>query len=163
MSCYGNRSFKTPNLDKMALEGTRFTNFYVGSPACSPSRASILTGCYPQRVSVPQVLNPDSPTGLNPTETTLPELLKPLGYATAIVGKWHLGVNNLLPTYHGFDSFFGLPYSNDMWPPNGIGWPKLHLFQGERETQEIKTPEDQAALTQRYTQAAKDFISQNMT
>ncbi len=145
----------------MAKEGVRFTNFYAASPACSPSRASLLTGCYPQRVSVPHVLNPDSKTGLNPDETTLAEAVKPLGYTTACIGKWHLGVNNLMPTNHGFDSFFGLPYSNDMWPPNGSNWPALHLFEGNERVQEIKGLADQATLTSRYTRAATDFISSN--
>ncbi len=161
LSCYGNRAYKTPNLDKLAKEGVRFTDFYAASPACSPSRASLLTGCYPTRVGVPQVLNPDSPTGLNTAETTIPELLKPLGYATACVGKWHLGVNNLMPLAHGFDTFFGLPYSNDMWPPNGKGWPDLKLFQDAKPVGDVAQLEDQAQLTQQYTASATRFIDEN--
>lgn len=158
LSCYGNREYDTPNLDRMAREGVRLTDFYVASPACSPSRAALLTGCYPQRVSVPQVLNPDSPTGLNPNETTLPEILKGRGYTTACVGKWHLGVKNLMPTKHGFDEFFGLPYSNDMWPPNGKHWPELHLFRGDKEIEAVDSLDDQAELTGRYTRYALDFM-----
>ncbi|HRK21958.1 MAG TPA: sulfatase-like hydrolase/transferase, partial [Fimbriimonadaceae bacterium] len=129
LSCYGNKAYKTPNLDRMAREGMRFTNFYVAPPACSPSRASLMTGCYPTRVSVPQVLGPESKIGLNPEETNIANMLKPLGYATACIGKWHLGVKNLMPTRQGFDTFFGLPYSHDMWPANGKNWPPLWLHQ----------------------------------
>ncbi|MEI7986826.1 MAG: sulfatase [Armatimonadota bacterium] len=161
LSCYGNTKFRTPNLDRMARNGVRFTDFNVASPACSPSRAAILTGCYPARVSVPQVLNPDSPTGLNLEEMTIAQMLKPLGYATACIGKWHLGVKNLMPTFHGFDSYYGLPYSNDMWPPNGKGWPDLYLHEGTKPVEQVKTMEDQALLTHKYTQKAKEFIAQN--
>ena len=161
LSCYGNTRFKTPNLDRMARNGVRFTDFNVASPACSPSRASILTGCYPARVSVPQVLNPDSPTGLSLEETTIAEMLKPMGYATACVGKWHLGVKNLMPTYHGFDYYYGLPYSNDMWPPNGKGWPDLFLHENTKPVEQVKTLDDQALLTQKYTHKAKEFIVRN--
>lgn len=161
LSCYGNTKFRTPNLDRMARNGVRFTDFNVASPACSPSRAAILTGCYPARVSVPQVLNPNSPTGLNLEEMTIAQMLKPLGYATACIGKWHLGVKNLMPTFHGFDSYYGLPYSNDMWPQNGKGWPDLYLYEGTKPVEPVKTMEDQALLTQKYTQKAKEFIVQN--
>lgn len=158
LSCYGNRAFKTPQLDRMAHEGLRFTDFYSASPGCSPSRAALLTGCYPVRVSVPQVLNPDSPTGLNPEEDTIADLLKRRGYATAAVGKWHLGVKNLMPLAHGFETFFGLPYSNDMWPPNGGRWPELPLFKDRDVIETIDTLEEQAQLTGRYTAFALDFI-----
>lgn len=161
LSCYGNRAYRTPNLDRLAREGMRFTNFYVGSPACSPSRAALLTGCYPTRVGVPQVLNPDSKTGLNPDETNLANMLKPLGYATACVGKWHLGVKNLMPTRQGFDTFYGLPYSNDMWPPNGMYWPKLSLFKDAEPVQPIDSLDDQARLTSQYTRFATTFIRAN--
>ncbi|MBI1335211.1 MAG: sulfatase-like hydrolase/transferase [Armatimonadetes bacterium] len=160
LSCYGNTRYKTPNLDRMAANGAKFTNFYVGSPACSPSRASLLTGCYPTRVSVPQVLGPDWKTGLNPDEITIPRMLKASGYATACVGKWHLGVKNLMPTHQGFDEFFGLPYSADMWPPNG-NWPRLFLYEGDKPLEEIKNLDDQAQLTRRYTEHAQEFIRKN--
>lgn len=161
LSCYGNKAYKTPNLDRMAHEGMRFTNFYVASPACSPSRASLLTGCYPTRVGVPQVLNPDSKTGLNPQEANLASVLAPLGYATACVGKWHLGVKNLMPTRQGFDTFYGLPYSHDMWPLNGKGWPPLWLFRDEQPVEEVNTLADSARLTGNYTRFATDFIRKN--
>ena len=161
LGCYGNTKFKTPNLDRMARKGVRFTDFNVASPACSPSRASILTGCYPARVSVPQVLNPDSPTGLSLDESTIAKMLKPLGYSTACIGKWHLGVKNLMPTFHGFDTYYGLPYSNDMWPTNGKGWPDLYLHEGTKPVEQVKTLEDQALLTQKYTAKAKEFIAAN--
>jgi len=161
LSCYGNKAYKTPNLDRMAREGMRFTNFYVAPPACSPSRASLMTGCYPTRVSVPQVLGPESKIGLNPEETNIANMLKPLGYATACIGKWHLGVKNLMPTRQGFDTFFGLPYSHDMWPANGKNWPPLWLHQDEEPIEEISTLDQQAELTGRYTKAAVDFIRKN--
>lgn len=159
VSCYGQKAYRTPHIDRLAREGTRFTNFYVASPACSPSRAAILTGCYPVRVGVPQVLNPDSPTGLNPSETTLAETLKDRGYATACIGKWHLGVRNLLPRAHGFDEFYGVPYSHDMWPPNPNGtWPPLHLFRNENEEEPILTLQDTAQLTSKLTAEALKFM-----
>ncbi|MFN8218637.1 MAG: sulfatase [Fimbriimonadales bacterium] len=161
LSCYGNRAYKTPNLDRMASEGMRFTNFYAASPACSPSRAALLTGCYPVRVSVPEVLGPDSETGLNPQETNIASMLRPLGYATACVGKWHLGVKNLMPTRQGFDTFFGLPYSHDMWPANGKNWPPLWLYKDDAPIEEIKSLDDQAQLTKKYTSFASDFIRAN--
>lgn len=161
LSCYGNRAYKTPNLDRMASEGMRFTNFYAASPACSPSRAALLTGCYPVRVSVPEVLGPDSETGLNPQETNIASMLRPLGYATACVGKWHLGVKNLMPTRQGFDTFFGLPYSHDMWPANGKNWPPLWLYKDDAPIEEIKSLDDQAQLTKKYTRFASDFIRAN--
>ena len=117
LGCYGAVGFNTPNLDQMAKEGMRFTNFYVASPVCSPSRAALLTGSYPVRVGVPAVLSPVSPTGLDPGEITIAELLKEQGYATACVGKWHVGDHpSMMPTSQGFDEYFGIPYSNDMWP-----------------------------------------------
>jgi arylsulfatase A len=160
LSCYGQQSYQTPNIDKLAQDGVRFTDFYAVSPACSPSRASLLTGCYPVRVGVPQVLNPDSPTGLALEETTMAESLKEAGYRTAAIGKWHLGVNNLSPRHHGFDEFFGLPYSNDMWPPNPNGkWPDLWLEDNEQKAGQVTTLTDQGRLTQAYTDRAIKFIS----
>lgn len=161
LSCYGNRSYKTPNIDHLAAEGMRFTDFYTGSPACTPSRASLLTGCYPTRVGLPQVLGPNGTTGLNPQETNLANMLKERGYATACVGKWHLGVKNLLPTNQGFDQFYGLPYSHDMWPPNGDSWPRLFFHEGNRESFEIRDLTDQSALTERYTKFSTEFIKNN--
>ena len=122
LGCYGSRDHDTPRLDRMAAEGTRFTNFYVPSPVCSPSRAGLLTGCYPKRVGLDSgesfaVLLPGDPIGLSPDEVTIAALLREQGYATKVVGKWHLGDQpEFLPDRHGFDDYFGLPYSNDMLP-----------------------------------------------
>ncbi len=161
LSCYGSKLNQTPNIDRLAKEGMRFTDFYVASPACTPSRAALMTGCYPNRVSLPQVINPDSKIGLNPSEMTIPKMLKPLGYATGCFGKWHLGVKNLLPRAHGFDEFYGLPYSNDMWPKNGKNWPPLSWIENERPVEGINTMEDQNQITQRLTQRAMTFIEKN--
>ncbi len=117
LGCYGNPHAKTPNLDRMAREGIRFTDFYVGQPVCSASRAALMTGCYPNRVGIQGALSPKSSVALNTNEITVAELLKSRGYASAIYGKWHLGhTPDFLPTRQGFDDYFGLPYSNDMWP-----------------------------------------------
>ena len=154
---YGNSKIKTPHLDRMAAQGVRFTSFYVGQPVCSASRAALLTGCYANRVSIQGALGPKSKVGLHHDEITIAEALKPRGYATAIVGKWHLGDNvRFLPTRHGFDEYFGLPYSNDMWPPNTNGkYPPLPLIEGERV---LETDPDQTQLTSRYTERAVEFI-----
>src|SRR6185369_3440849 len=107
---------RTPNLDRLAREGRRFTDFYVGQAVCSASRVALMTGCYPNRVGILGALGPRSKIGINSNEVTMAELLKARGYATAIYGKWHLGdAPQFLPTRHGFDEWFGLPYSNDMW------------------------------------------------
>lgn len=162
LSCYGQKSYKTPHLDRMAREGVRLTDFFVASPACTPSRAALLTGCYPMRVGLPQVINPDSKIGLNPDETTLAEIAKSKGYKTAMFGKWHLGVGNLMPRSHGFDEFYGIPYSHDMWPPNTNGtWPPLFIYNNESPEREIKTLDDQAELTNKFTEKTLDFISRN--
>ena len=115
MGCFGSPKIKTPNFDQMAKEGMRFTDFYSACSVCSPSRAALLTGCYPPRIGVTRVLFPRDNCGLNPKETTIADLLKTRGYATACVGKWHIGhLPQFLPTSQGFDSYFGIPYSNDM-------------------------------------------------
>src|SRR6185369_15486435 len=117
VGCFGSPNIKTPNLDRMATQGMRFTDFYVGQAVCSASRAALLTGCYPNRVGILGALSPRSKTGISSNEVTLAEILKESAYATAIYGKWHLGDSpQFLPTRHGFDDYFGLPYSNDMWP-----------------------------------------------
>lgn len=148
--------FTTPNIDRMAGEGMRFTDFYVAASACSPSRAALLTGCYPQRVGIPAVLFPWDHIGLNEDETTLAEILKDRGYATCAIGKWHLGHDpKFLPQEHGFDEWFGLPYSNDMRPENGKRYPPLPLMRG---TEILETQPDQSTLTRRYTAEALQFI-----
>jgi arylsulfatase A-like enzyme len=158
--------FETPSIDLLAREGTRFTSFYAVESACSPSRASILTGRYPLRVGIPNVLSPASRIGLNPNEVTLAEVLRENGYATAAVGKWHLGHHpKFLPTNHGFDSYFGIPYSNDMSPvvannarDRARRWPALPLM---RDTTVIEVEPDQRQLIGRYTGEALAFIREN--
>ncbi|MEO0733640.1 MAG: sulfatase-like hydrolase/transferase, partial [Bacteroidota bacterium] len=167
--------YRTPNLDQMATEGMRFTHFYSASAVCSPARAALLTGCYPQRVSMPAVLFPDAQTGLNPDETTLAELVKQEGYATGMFGKWHLGDHpSFLPHNQGFDQFLGLPYSNDLWPRNRFGtpvtdnsnrasWPELPLIENNVKIGEITSLTQQDSLTQKYTEGAVDFINAQAT
>ena len=117
LSVTGALGYKTPNIDQMAAEGTRFTNFLATQAVCSASRAALLTGCYPNRIGIYGALGPASLRGLNPDEETIAELLKEQGYATGIFGKWHLGFQKVfLPLQHGFDEFYGVPYSHDMWP-----------------------------------------------
>lgn len=162
LSCFGSPAIKTPCLDRMASQGVKFTDFYVVAPVCSPSRAGLLTGCYPPRVGMgevpaepeknrkhPQhVLFPGSVYGLNPAETTIAEVLKTQGYKTACIGKWHLGDHaEFWPTNQGFDSYFGIPYSNDMKPS---------VLMKDKEV--IEQPVDQDTLIDRYTDAAKQFI-----
>lgn len=166
IGCFGAQGIETPNIDQMAAEGTKFTQFYVASPACSPSRAGLLTGSIPQRVSIPRVLFPADDIGLGHGEITIAELLKTRGYATAHIGKWHLGHHKeLLPPNHGFDLYFGLPYSNDMSPdpknnpsPEAKTWPELRLYRG---TEVIEIEPDQTYLTRRFTEEAVAFIEQN--
>jgi arylsulfatase A-like enzyme len=143
----------------MATEGVRFTSFYTES-LCSPTRASLLTGCYAHRIGVDQVFWPDSDTGLNPDEITIAELLHEAGYSTALIGKWHLGHSTeFLPTNQGFDYFFGLPYSNDMGPDaRREGFGPLPLM---RNTEIIEQGPDLSTLTRRYTEEAINFISEN--
>ena len=155
LSCYGSKLINTPRLDRMAAEGVRFTDFYSAAAVCTPSRAALLTGCYPPRVSLPAVLNPSSNIGISDKEITLAELLKSRGYATACIGKWHLGHHKrFLPTRHGFDYYYGLPYSNDM-PRPGNPVPLI------RNEQIIEQPVVQETLTERYTQQAIEFITRN--
>jgi arylsulfatase A-like enzyme len=158
--CYGAKDFATPNLDRLAREGVRFTDFYVAQPVCSASRAALLTGCYPNRIGILGALNDRSTHGISDGEKTLAEVLKPRGYATAIYGKWHLGHRpKFLPTRHGFDDYFGLPYSNDMWPKHPTDkFPDLPLFEGEKV---VETNPDQTRLTTWYTERAVKFIEKN--
>lgn len=168
ISCYGSRVNRTPRLDRMAQEGMRFTDFYVASPVCSPSRAALMTGCYPKRIGLDSghdfcVLLPGDPIGLHPEETTIAALLKSAGYATKMIGKWHLGDQPpFLPTRHGFDSYFGLPYSNDMLPDhsanNRFHFPPLPLV---REEAVAEIDPNQASLTDRYTAEAMEFIQKS--
>ena len=156
------QGFRTPNLDRMAAEGTTLDNFYVTQAVCSASRAALLTGSYSNRIGVTHALDHMSKTALNPDEITLAELLKPRGYATAIVGKWHLGARpEYMPLRQGFDEYFGLPYSNDMWshhPTTPDYYPPLPLYDGEKV---VERDPDQSQLTARYTRRAVEFIRRN--
>lgn len=167
---YGATGYRTPNIDKLAAEGMRFTNFYAAQPVCSASRAGILTGCYPNRIGISGALFPQDTVGINPNETTIAEMLKQKGYATAIFGKWHLGHHKkFLPLQNGFDEYTGLPYSNDMWPKGVNGkhlqgdgnYPELPLIEGNKPIQHIITLEDQDKLTTIYTNKAVDFINRH--
>ncbi|HXW06037.1 MAG TPA: sulfatase, partial [Vicinamibacterales bacterium] len=149
----------TPNLDRMASEGVRLTSFYVAQAVCSASRMALLAGVYPNRVGLQGALNHTATHGINPDETTIAEVLKSRGYATAIVGKWHLGhLRPFLPLQHGFDDYFGLPYSNDMWPHHPQQknfYPDLPLIEGNEV---VGLDPDQSQLTRRYTERAVQFI-----
>ncbi len=178
LSCFGSKTIRSPNIDRLAEEGRKFTSFMVASPVCTPSRAALLTGCYPKRVGMHQhVLFPASTKGLNPKEHTLADHLKSQGYATACFGKWHLGHHpEVLPTSNGFDTYYGIPYSNDMNHPDNKGKPKggpdgmdilwkdpestltkwkTPLFEDEEI---VELPVDQRTVTRRYTQKAIDFV-----
>ena len=162
---FGAEGYETPNLDRLAQEGMAFTDFYVGQSFCSPSRAALLTGCYPLRVSIPGNFGPSSNTGLNPDEMTIAEVLKQRGYATAMYGKWHLGhLPKFLPTSQGFDEWFGIPYSNDMWPYHPdprYNFPDLPLMEGEKVLNPAIQPKDQVQLTTWFTERAIAFIEKN--
>lgn len=165
LGCFGSLKNDTPNIDRLAAEGKRFTDYYSASPLCTPSRAALLTGCYPARVGFdcfgPEgkalVLFPGKPEGIHPAEVLLPELLREAGYATWHVGKWHLGDQpEHLPTRHGFDGYFGLPYSNDMAiMPSRPKSPPLPLLRGEKV---IEQQPAQAPLIERYTEEAVSFL-----
>lgn len=161
LGCYGAKGYATPNLDRMAAEGIRFSSFYVAQGVCSASRAALLTGCYPNRVGILGALGPASKTGIHTDEMLISEVLKQRGYATAIYGKWHLGHHEkFLPLQHGFDDYFGLPYSNDMWPfhPSDRSFPDLPMITGNRVTDSQVIPEEQTQLTTWYTEHAVKFI-----
>jgi len=160
LSCYGSKTIKTPHLDRLAKEGMKFTDFYVAQAVCSASRAALLTGRYPNRVKIFGALGPNAKTGLPSTEPTISSLLKARGYATACFGKWHLGhLPEFLPTRHGFDRYYGLPYSNDMWPKHPTAkFPPLPLIEGEKT---IETNPDQSQLTPEYTRRTIQFIEQH--
>jgi len=159
LGCFGSSDIATPNIDRMAAEGTRFTDFYCSSPVCTPSRSSLLTGTYAARIGLASgVLFPNARIGLSPGEITIAKLLKGQGYATACIGKWHLGdAPEFSPATHGFDSYFGLPYSNDMRiQRDGKSGPPLM-----RDGRVIEHPADQATLTERYTEEAIRVMTAN--
>jgi arylsulfatase A-like enzyme len=156
---FGATGIATPHLDAMARRGMRFTDFHVGTAVCSASRAALLSGCYPARLGIYGAYGPKSKEGIHPDETLLSEVLKQQGYATACYGKWHLGdAPPFLPTRNGFDEYFGIPYSNDMWPHHPVAgdrYPPLPLMEDERV---IQIMPDQTQLTTWYTERAIDFI-----
>lgn len=165
MGCYGHPIHRTPNVDRMAEEGMRFTDFYVTSGVCTPSRASLLTGCYAQRIDMHvsdkghAVLQPVAAKGLNPDEITIAEVLKEVGYATACIGKWHLGDQPpFLPTRQGFDYYYGIPYSEDMYRRPDRDWPELPLMRNEEV---IEAPVEMSTITERYTREAIQFMEEN--
>ncbi len=181
LGCFGSKTIRTPHIDQLAKEGRKFTNFMVASPVCTPSRAALLTGCYPKRVGLHQhVLFPSSKKGLNPSEYTMADHFKSLGYATACFGKWHLGHHpETLPRQNGFDEYFGIPYSNDMNHPDNKGRPrggpagmdmlwndpestltkwKTPLIENERM---VELPVDQRTITRRCTERTISFIKKN--
>lgn len=162
LSLTGATGYTTPNLDKIAGNGMFFTHFYSPQAVCSASRAGLLTGCYPNRIGFSGALSHRSVTGISDDEETIAEVLKKKGYATAIFGKWHLGYQQrFLPTRHGFDEFYGIPYSNDMWPyhPSGSNaFPDLPLFENDSIVNPAVTPEDQEQFTADFTLRVTDFI-----
>jgi arylsulfatase A len=162
---FGGVAAETPNLSRMATEGRRFTDFYVTQAVCSASRAGLLTGCYNVRVGILGALGPTAKHGINENETTIAEICKQKGYATACYGKWHLGHHEkFLPMQHGFDDYFGLPYSNDMWPFHptaGDRFPALPLIDKNKVINPNVTGKDQEQLTTQYTQRAVQFIDKN--
>ncbi|NNF36282.1 MAG: sulfatase [Saprospiraceae bacterium] len=161
VGCYGSPDINTPHLDKMASEGLRLTSFYAAQAVCSASRAALLTGCYPNRIGIHGAFMPNAKKGLNHDEVTIAEMLKDIGYSTAIYGKWHLGDHEeFLPLNHGFDEFYGIPYSNDMWPFHPQQGPifnfgPLPLIEG---SEVIDTLDDQSTLTVEITERSVAFI-----
>jgi len=162
MGCFGAEKIKTPNMDRMAAEGMKFTSFYVAQAVCSASRAALMTGCYANRVGMQGALNHTSKEGIHPDEWLLPEMCKARGYATAAFGKWHLGTDLLFnPLHNGFDEFLGIPYSNDnskYHPSLAQEMPPLPLYDGLKV---IETDPDQSQFTHRYTEGATSFIEQH--
>ena len=170
---FGAKAYPTPHLDRMAKEGRKFTDFYVTQAVCSASRAGLLTGCYNVRVGILGALGPKSTHGINSKEITLAELCKQRGYATACFGKWHLGHHKeFLPLQHGFDEYFGIPYSNDMWPYHpGVRhlpmaerlkkWPHLPLIEGNEVINPKVTGKDQEQITTQLTERSVRFIEKN--
>jgi len=175
VGCFGATQYVTPNIDRLAVNGMRFTNFYVAQAVCSASRAGLLTGCYSNRVGITGALMPYDSIGISNDEELLPELLNNRGYRNCIVGKWHLGHHMpFLPLQNGFHEFFGLPYSNDMWPvdydgvqatnlkaPEKLIYPQLPLMKGNERIRELRSLVDQASLTTSYTEYATGFIARN--
>ena len=172
---FGARGYSTPNLDRMAAEGRKFTDFCVSSAVCSASRSALMTGCYHKRIGISGALGPKANIGINADETTLAEICRSQGYRTAIYGKWHLGHHpKFLPTNHGFDEYYGIPYSNDMWPlhpatvakrkidPNApSNWAELPMIRDTKIVIESVQPEDQQQMTKQFTERAVEFIKRD--
>lgn len=161
LGCFGSTTIRTPNIDSLAREGIKLKNFHVPQAVCSASRVALLSGCYPNRVGILGALGPNSKNGIKDAENLLPEYLKKLGYSTAIFGKWHLGDSaQYSPLRHGFDTYFGLPYSNDMWPnhPTAKNFPPLPLRQDDKV---LELNPDQSKLTGWYTERGVKFIEAN--
>lgn len=156
----GALGYKTPHIDQLADEGMRMNNFYVSQPISGASRAGLLTGCYPNRIGFSRAPNPGCPYGINDSEETIAEVLKKRDYATAIFGKWHLGdAEKFLPLQHGFDEWYGLPYSNDMWPFHPKWkFPDLPTYEGNKI---LGYNLDQTNITTDYTERSVDFIRRN--
>lgn len=165
VGCFGAKGFETPHLDRMAAEGRKFDNFYVAQAVCGASRAALLTGCYPNRLGMLGAPGPSATHGLAENETTIAEMLKAgdWGYVTGMFGKWHLGHREpFLPTNQGFDEYYGLPYSNDMWPYHPTAkFPDLPLYEGTKIVNPAVTLDDQKLLTTQYTERAVKFIEKN--
>ncbi|MCX6328952.1 MAG: sulfatase [Bacteroidia bacterium] len=172
----GANQYDTPNLNSLADQGMQFTWYYCPQAVSSASRAGLLTGCYPNRIGISGALMPSARVGINPEETTIAEMLKSKGYHTGIIGKWHLGHHKeFLPLQNGFDEYYGLPYSNDMWPVDYDGvpiqlkdttstkmnYPILPLIEGNEKVGEVRTLSDQDKLTTTYTERAVRFIEQH--
>ncbi len=159
LACFGSKTIRTPNIDALAKEGTRFTQFYVAQAVCSASRAALMTGCYANRVGMEGALNHTSPQGIHPDEWLLPEMLKSRGYATGMYGKWHLGLSPYFsPMRNGFDDYLGIPYSNDntkYHPSMAHVMPPLPLYDGDKV---IELDPDQSLFTRRFTERAVSFI-----
>ena len=161
LGCFGSPDIKTPHIDLLAEQGTKFTNFHTAQPVCTASRVSLLTGCYPNRLGMHGAIGPDSDHGINPDELTMAELFKSKDYTTAVFGKWHLGYQEEFnPLNHGFDEYFGIPYSNDMWPYHPwqgsiFNFPPLVTMDG---LESKDTLHDQSMLTTQITERAVSFI-----
>jgi len=165
LSVTGATGYKTPNLDRLCAEGMRFTNFYSAQAVSSASRAGLLTGCYPNRIGFSGALGPNATVGIADSEETIAEVLRKKGYACSAIGKWHLGHHpQFLPLRHGFDEYYGLPYSNDMWPfhpQNPSAYPPLPMIEGDKAVIPAMTATDQAQITTQYTERAVRFIEKN--
>ncbi|TKG96303.1 arylsulfatase [Puteibacter caeruleilacunae] len=162
LGSYGSKNIATPHLDRLAAQGTRFTNFYVAAASCTPSRAALLTGCYPQRVGLPGVIDDRSNTGLSSAEFTIADVLKQHDYATGMFGKWHLGCRlEFMPNQHGFTEFYGIPYSMDMWPFHpkpSHNYPALPLYENETV---VEYNPDVNEMTTVFTEKSVDFIERH--